>query len=45
MLLGSKLRRLLWRARRLTVDLWGAATTERRVARKALRRSGSARVA
>src|SRR3954469_19101211 len=27
MLLGSKLRRLLWRARRITVDLWGAATT------------------
>jgi two-component system cell cycle response regulator len=27
MLLGFKLRRLLWRARRLTVDLWGAATT------------------
>src|SRR5947208_12840603 len=27
MLLGSKLRRLLWRARRVTVDLWGAATT------------------
>ncbi|HEY1587020.1 MAG TPA: hypothetical protein VGH63_15100, partial [Polyangia bacterium] len=27
MLLGFKLRRLLWRARRVTVDLWGAATT------------------
>ncbi|MDB4964514.1 MAG: diguanylate cyclase [Myxococcales bacterium] len=27
MLLGFKLRRLLWRARRITVDLWGAATT------------------
>ncbi|MCU1282641.1 MAG: hypothetical protein JWM53_6187, partial [bacterium] len=27
MLLGFKLQRLLWRARRLTVDLWGAATT------------------
>ena len=27
MLLGFKLQRLLWRARRVTVDLWGAATT------------------
>ncbi|HEX6835934.1 MAG TPA: hypothetical protein VF334_05140, partial [Polyangia bacterium] len=27
MLLGFKLRRLLWRVRRVTVDLWGAATT------------------
>jgi two-component system, cell cycle response regulator len=27
MLLGYKLRRLLWRARRLAVDLWAAATT------------------
>ncbi|HEY2746462.1 MAG TPA: GAF domain-containing protein, partial [Polyangia bacterium] len=27
MLLGFKLRRLIWRARRVTVDLWGAATT------------------
>ena len=27
MLLGHKLRRLLWRARRLSVDLWAAATT------------------
>ena len=27
MLLGFKLRRLLWRIRRVTVDLWGAATT------------------
>src|SRR6185312_12693329 len=27
MLLGFKLRRLLWRARRVTLDLWGAATT------------------
>ncbi|HEX4459798.1 MAG TPA: hypothetical protein VIA18_17590, partial [Polyangia bacterium] len=27
MLVGAKLRRLLWRARRVTVDLWGAATT------------------
>jgi diguanylate cyclase (GGDEF)-like protein len=27
MLIGVKLRRLIWRARRVTVDLWGAATT------------------
>ena len=27
MLVGFKLRRLLWRARRVAVDLWGAATT------------------
>lgn len=27
MLLGFKLRRLLWRARRVAIDLWGAATT------------------
>jgi diguanylate cyclase (GGDEF)-like protein len=27
MILGFKLRRLLWRLRRVTVDLWGAATT------------------
>jgi diguanylate cyclase (GGDEF)-like protein len=27
MLVGNKLRRLLWRVRRVTVDLWGAATT------------------
>jgi two-component system, cell cycle response regulator len=27
MVLGFKLRRLLWRIRRITVDLWGAATT------------------
>jgi hypothetical protein len=27
MLIGFKLRRLLWRARRVAVDLWGGATT------------------
>ena len=27
MLLGSRLRRLLWRVRRVIVDAWGAALT------------------